>query len=322
MGVYKRKLKKVGVRWRFDGQYRGVRYTSPAQFKTEAQARKAERARLDEIDQELDHPRTVITFGELAELRLDYLQAATTARYYHDNRRTFSRAGEEWRFLPTGLITRQMVQEYLVGRASDLVEEGRDMYSVNKDIRHLKALFYYGMDELGVVDHDNPFRKIRFYPVKQAVKYIPPDEDISKVMLAANQFQQTYLTTLKYTLARSIELNRLQISDVDFNNSRVRLWTKKSKVQDLTPRWVKMTKDLHQCLEAWFRARDKRNPFVFYDDDGNQLTYQWWLPTLCKRADVKRFSFHAFRHRGATVLLKRGNIDIHTLMEILLATPT
>lgn len=117
-------------------------------------------------------------------------------------------------------------------------------------------------------------------------------------------------------MARSIEINRLKVEDVDFHNNQVRLWTKKSKSQNLTSRLVGMNAELLKTLEDWLK-RDKRNPFVFYNSIGGQLEYQRWLPELCGRAKVKPFGFHSLRHRGASLLLKEKKLDIHSLMEIL-----
>lgn len=317
MPVYKKK-RRHGVRWNYDGQYRGQRYWSAAVYKTEAQAKRAEREHLARIDEELDNPKTDITFYELCQRRLDYLKAAATPKYYSQNRQTFRRAiaffGPD---TPVSAIAKHEVQDFLVERANELVENGFDMHGVNKDIRHLKALFYYGSDEIEATSGSNPLRKIKFFAVSQSVKYIPPDSDIAKVLLIADKFQQTYLTVIKNTLARSIEINRLRVEDVDFENQRIRLWTKKSKTQDLTPRWVGMNSELLTTLKAWFKIRYKRNPLVFYNSIGGELEYQRWLPELCEKAGVKPFGFHSLRHRGATKLLKERNIDIHSLMEIL-----
>lgn len=136
------------MRYYYMGQYRGQRYWSEARFRTEAQAKRAEREELDRLDEQLDNPQTDISFFDLCQRRLDYLKAATTSHYYHQNAQTFRRALALWRDLPASQITKQMAQDFLVERANDLLEDGHDMHGVNKDIRHLKALFYYGIDEL------------------------------------------------------------------------------------------------------------------------------------------------------------------------------
>lgn len=304
------------MRHYYMGQYRGQRYWSEARFRTEAQAKRAEREELDRLDEQLDNPQTDISFFDLCQRRLDYLKTASTKTYYRHNKDTLKRALAFFGDTPASQITRSMVQDFLVERANDLQDNGHDLYGVNKDIRHLKACFNYGADELEA-DIRNPVRKIKFFAVEQAVKYIPPDADIAAVLLKATPFQQAYILTIKNTLARSIEINRLKVEDVDFHNGQVRLWTKKSKSQNLTSRLVGMNKELKATLKGWFKKRDKRVPWVFYNSIGRELEYQRWLPDLCKQAKVKHFGFHSLRHRGASLLLKEKRMDIHTLMEIL-----
>lgn len=318
MGAYKRKLKKTGTKWWYSGQHQGVRYHSQAVYKTKAEALKAERAKIIQIEEELISPTTDITFLDLATRRLDYLKTARSKRYFVQNRLTFRRYAKQWGKLSTAGISRQMVHDALTKRGNDLLERGYGLHAVNLDLRHLKALFNYGIEELEICPGPNPVRRIKQFAVEQSVKYIPPDHDIAAVLLAAEPWQKAYIQVVKNTLARSIEVNRLKVEDVDFNNQRVRLWSRKTRNQNLVPRWVGMNIVLADALAVWFRQRDDKNPWVFYNQNGSPLTqYQKWLKKLCATAGVKNFGFHNLRHRGATLLLKSKKLDIQDLMEIL-----
>ena len=65
MGVYQRKLKS-GIKWRFDGSFRGKHYTSPAHFETQEDALKAEHEYLAELKGD--------TLSALIRSRLNYMK--------------------------------------------------------------------------------------------------------------------------------------------------------------------------------------------------------------------------------------------------------
>jgi integrase len=65
------------------------------------------------------------------------------------------------------------------------------------------------------LDH-NPTHGIEFFPVEKRVKYVPPKEDVLRVILAADSDTQDYLWTIVLTMGRMSEINRLKWDDVDF----------------------------------------------------------------------------------------------------------
>ena len=73
------------------------------------------------------------------------------------------------------------------------------------------------------------------------MKYVPPKEDIAKVLMAADPDTMDYLYTIKETMARVGEINRLTWDDVDFEERYVVLYTRKKKGGHITPRKVPMT---------------------------------------------------------------------------------
>ncbi len=65
----------------------------------------------------------------------------------------------------------------------------------------------------------NPTRGIEFFPVDKQIKYVPPNEDVLRVILAAEPDSQEYLWTIALTIARMSEINRLTWQDVNFTES-------------------------------------------------------------------------------------------------------
>jgi integrase len=217
MSVYSVK----GKGWRYDFTLKGERYTE-AWFKTKREAQNAEAKRREE----LKNPRTVaetqtdITFLDLVNLRLDFIQEYKTRSYYDDNRYILKRLVNVWGELTAREITTQMVQQHLLARARE------SHYAASYDLLLLKALFNHGV--LNKVLKENPVLGVPFLPVEKKMKYIPPVEDIDKVISAVGQGTQDYLWTIRETMARVSEINRLTWDDVDFKSRTVTLYTRKT----------------------------------------------------------------------------------------------
>jgi hypothetical protein len=73
LGQYSRKLKK-GVRWFYSGQYVGQKYHSKIIFLTKRECARAERDKLQKLDDMERNPVVDIYLMELFNHRLDYLQ--------------------------------------------------------------------------------------------------------------------------------------------------------------------------------------------------------------------------------------------------------
>ena len=79
----------------------------------------------------------------------------------------------------------------------------------------------------------------------------------------ADREVQDYLVTIRDTMARMGEVNRLTWNDVDLNQQFVVLYTRKKKGAHLTPRKVPMTHRLFDILSRRYRDRDESKPWVF-----------------------------------------------------------
>ncbi len=194
-------------------------------------------------------------------------------------------------------------------------------YTANKEIRHLKAAFNYGIKE-GWVDY-NPAKGIDFFPMEKKLRYIPPLEDIEKVIACADQDTQDYLMTIRDTMARVGEVNRLTWDDIDLVKRHVVLYTRKKRGGHLTPRKVGMTDRLHEILTRRFAERNPNYPWVFwhtYKTGDKQVgpfkDRREIIKSLCDKAGVRHFRFHALRHAGAS-LMDNANVPIGAIQKIL-----
>jgi len=308
-----------GKGWRYHFKYLKVRYTK-AWFKTKKEANKAEA----EYKNLLKNPPSLIQtetdtiFLDLINKRLDYMQVYHTKHHYDDCRQMAARWVEKWGDMENSSITRGMIQEWVI------VRNKVSAYVANKEIRHLRALFNWGKKE-GLI-RENPTNGINFLPIDKKIKYIPPKEDVLKILFATDQNTQDYLWAIKETLARMNEINQLAWEDVDLLNKTVTLYTRKKKGGHRTPRKIPMTGRLFDIFSRRFQARRKDLPWVFWHTywssktgekiEGRFLDRKRIMKTLCKRAGVKYFRFHALRHFGASIL-NDANLDISTIQRLL-----
>lgn len=305
--------------WRFDFTHKGVRHTE-AWFKTKKEAQRAEAQKKEE----LRNPPVVVEapidmgFLELVNLRLDHVKAYNSERHYREYWYMARRWVKNWGNLKCAEITSTSVEQFILRRSKV------SNYVANKEIRYLRATFNYGLKK-GVTIH-NPVKEVCFLPVEKRIKYTPPTEDIDKVIAVAPEDTQAYLWTIRETLGRVSEINRLTWADVNLQERYVTLYTRKKSGGHLTPRRIWMTDKLHSILSEIAAARTDNHPWVFWHRYYSSKNARWEegpfgdrkkiMRALCAKAGVQYFRFHAMRHAGAS-LMDSINTPIGTIQKIL-----
>jgi integrase len=305
-----------GKGWRYDFTLRGTRHTG-AGFKTKREARKAEA----EERKEANRPRQIqlgqwkekipidMPFLDLVNRRLDYIQAHNSERYYRDSLYYARRWVKEWKGLNSSEVTNEMIEAYLLKRSFET-----SAYTANKELRSLRAMFNFGMKPQREWISENPTQGIEFFPVEKRIRYVPPKEDVLRVILAAEPDIQDYLWTIALTMGRMSEINQLTWKDVNLEDRYVVLYTRKKRGGRLSPRMVPMPEKLNEILCRRYQDRDKRKPWVFWHRYWDTKKGDWSegpykerkriMKTLCEKARVPYFRFHALRHLGASILDK------------------
>lgn len=209
-------------------------------------------------------------------------------------------------------LTPAMVMGYIVQQSQE-----RGGNCANKDRKNLVAGWHWGMKYFTpTLPGPNPCLVERM-PEKRHPRYVPPDQDFWKVYNVAEGQDKLMLAAFLYLGARRSEIFRMKWSDVDFGNSRVRLWTKKRTDGTLEFDWLPMTNELRKMLIWWRESRPvKDSEYVFLSLDsihkhrenyGKPFKYRLQLMRrLCNTAKVKRFGFHAIRHLTASILFNLG----------------
>jgi integrase len=272
-------------RWRYDFMKNGVKHKKGG-FRTKLEAQMAEahaRKNLKRINTD---------FIGLCESRLEDLEARSGDEYFRYNKRLIENRILEWAELEE--IQRIDVQRYLNKVAK------RSHWEANRQLRCIRRLFNHGI-ELGWIEK-NPASGIKFFSIDKAEKYIPPQEDIQKILNVAKPQDRDYLLMIMLTLARVREINNLEWADV--REDYLILKTRKSKNSNVAKRPIPLTKLLKEVVSRI----PKTGKYVFMNKrTGTRYDYRKkLLKGLCKKAGVKPFGFHSLRHYGASKLASEG----------------
>jgi len=323
MSVYSVK----GKGWRYDFTQKGIRY-SGAWFKTKREAKEAEGRKREELKNppmamepvkpEVDMTPTGMAFLELINRRLDYVKAYNSSSYYQTTVVLARGWVKRWGKLTCCQITQDLVERFILDRRKV------SAFTANKEIRYLKAAFNFGKRKKFI--RENPVNDLAFFPEEKRLKYVPPPEDIEKVLDLAGQDSRDYLLTIRDTMARVSEVNRMTWDDVNLERRYLVLYTRKKRGGHLTPRKVPLTQRLYEILARRFSMREEAVPWVFWRFNVDQQTGERkpapfndrreLIKNLCNKAGVRHFRFHALRHAGAS-LMDYVNVPIGSIQRIL-----
>jgi len=308
-----------GKGWRYDFTHKAQRYTE-TWFKTKTEAKAAEARRKEELTNPKPVPETEtdMAFLDLVNLRLDHVKAYNSPKHYQDLVYRARRWQKTWENLTCSQISQTMVVNFLVKRRKVSPHTG------NIELRLLRALFNFGVKRKFIFQ--NPTDGVSFFPVEKKIKYVPGNEDIDKVIAVADSDTKDYLWTIRETMARVSEVNRLTWEDVNLQDRYVILYTRKKRGGHLTPRKVPMTQKLYDLLKSRHEIRDTAKPWVFWHRywsrkksrfvEGPFGDRKLVMRGLCKAAGVRYFRFHPLRHSGASIM-DGNNVPIGAIQRIL-----
>ncbi len=311
---------KKGKGWRCDFTLKGERYTQ-AWYETKTKAKQAEAGRRKEVlePKKGTQIRTDMGFLELVNRRLDYIQERYSKQHYADHKSMAKRWVRRWGNLNSSELTSLMIEPFLTMRKKV------SPYTANKDLKSLRSMFNWAQKKK-LLNMSNPTDDIEFFAEEEKIKYVPPLEDIYKVIEMADSDAQDYLWTIRETMARVGEVNRLTWDDVNFSEGYVVLYTRKKKGSKLTPRKISMTKRLSHILARKYQERDPSKPWVFWHRywsrkgsrfvEGPYNRRKKLMKRLCKKAGVQYFNFHALRHAGAS-LMENNGVPLGSIQRIL-----
>ncbi len=285
---------EYGYRYRF--QVNGHRYTKSG-FKTKREAEAAQAKRRKEVKRGERNKTTSDTdFRTIAREYLDLAQRKFATSTYKQKVfvcKTFlTHTGN----LPIEQITSSHLLAYLDTRKTN------NNYNAHK--KDLCTVFSFAKKIKRVITY-NPCWDIENMPHTPEDKYIPPEADILKLIMAADPRtdEKDLILCLFYLIARIDEVLRLQWKDINFTKRTATRWTRKRKSGEYEAITAHMNEGLYQILKTRWGAR-KNEEWVFYNEKtkARYMHRPKLMKGLCKRAGVKHFGFHNIRHFVATHL--------------------
>ena len=290
-------------KWRYEFMIKGQRY-SDSGYSTKQEARDAE------AEARKNLKRTNFQFIRLCASRLKDVKSRRTKKYLKENAKLIKTLIKRWR--TKKIIAKADVVEYL-----HEVNLTRGGFVANKELRFIRALFNHAINMEWATY--NPCTGIKPYPVDSGMKYIPSEADVRKILEKASPKQKAYILVAIHTLGRSSSINNLRWEDV-FDDHLI-LRTRKSKNSDVKKISIPMNEVLKDVISKI--AQDEE--YVFVKRTGEKFDYRDKLiPSLCRKAKVRRFTLHCLRHFAASKLDNSGVplCDIQALLGHEAATTT
>ena len=264
-----------------------------------------------------------ISLGDWAQKYLNYARSRFSTKAYNEKCLAFRLFFKEIdKALSINELKPADVLKYVVKQ-----KEERSGYAANKDRKNLVAGWNWGMKYLNPpLPGPNPCLVEKMAEIRSP-RYVPPEEDFWKIYAVTEGQDKVMLLTFLHLAARRGEVFRMAWEDVDFSNSRIRLWTRKRMGGTYEYDWLPMTQELREKLRWWWEHRPiKDKPYVFLCLETTEFTRDYYgLPfktrrhfmrRLCNKAKVPPFGFHAIRHLSASTLFNSG-YDLGVIQAIL-----
>jgi integrase len=229
-------------------------------------------------------------FSMICQMRLQDLKIRNTPRYYRENECLINKLLKKWG--TKTLINREDIENHISNSAQ------RSVSQANKELKMIKRLFQHAVERDWL--EINLAKNVKLFPTSKKRKYIPPQEDIIKFLMEAGK-DRFYFLTMIYTLARMREINYLKWEDILVDC--LILKTRKARNSNLTERRVPINETLDYVLDHI----ERKGEYIFCRENGTPFDCRKKLMAgICKRAGIKRFSFHSLRHFGASKLAEAG----------------
>jgi integrase len=140
---------------------------------------------------------------------------------------------------------------------------------------------------------------------------------MTKVMLAASE-HRPFILVLYHTLARLDEALRLKWADVNFTNRTVVLWTRKRKGGEWASDIIFMNQVLYDTLWKLWNSREQETWVFFNARTGGRYNRRpKIMRSICSRAGVPHYGFHAIRHYVASRLFDEKKWSMAKVSRIL-----
>lgn len=304
-------------KYRYQFQYRGRRYSKTG-FDSQKAAKAAMATHQKELEKSIGTP-TATTVNSsasdygtltLGALMVQYLQMAErklapiTLRY---RKTVFRRFLNHLGDVPVAEITQEIVEGHLLKTPTN--------NQFNKERTELMVLFSWAYKRHKITI--NPVALVEKMGVDQKKKVIPTPEEMKKIILAAGK-DRPLILVLYHTLARIDEVLRLKWDDIDWERHEIRLWTRKRRGGGWHYDWLPMNGALEGVLRDFWKKRTKEDHVFVNPRSGTRYTDRFDLMRrICKRAGVRRYTYHCIRHFVASYLYDKEKRPLPEVSKLL-----
>lgn len=281
-------------------------------------AKEWEEAKTQEARQAMEAPQTLTGLERLLAWGEAYLSHVerTMSRQTHVEKGTVMKAFFTF-CRQEGINSPESVTGPGIYRYLAAVADARGANVANKHRKNLMAAWNWGVDFVdGFPQVVCPARKIRPFPADKKERYVPPEEDVIKVLNAAKGQDLVMLLAMYFTGGRRGEILGLSWEkDIRLDTGKIRLTDNKGGGGAKRSRWLDMHPELIKALMWWQDARPCKVDNVFMQIHCNEhlgkpfTQRRHFMEDLCARAGVKPFGFHAIRHKAAAITFVEGGLN-------------
>ena len=239
----------------------------------------------------------------------------TQTSYKTDLNQFFLFLNTEYSISEPSKVTFKMIRNWI----SYLLENGLKSVSVNRKISSIKS--YFKFIEMSGFSDCNPTLKITSPKTSKRLPIFIEKNNIDNLLdnnFFNNDFEgsrdKLIIELFYFTGIRLSELLNIKISDVNFNNSSVKVLGKRNK-----ERLIPLNFELSQNLKN-FISQNNFTKFLFTDINHKKLyskkvyrIVNYYISTV---SSLKKRSPHILRHSFATHMLNNG-ADINAIKELL-----
>ena len=295
-------LYKTDRGYRFHFQYQGRRYTGSG-FKTKREAARAEAKKRERVKKEVSI-QTATDFKTIANEYLDISERKHAKKTYKQKAFVCKSFLKFTGNKPIDLITASHLHHYLNTRPTNnnYNAHRKDLCSVFTFAKNVKKAITY-----------NPCWDLDKMPHTPGEKYIPPEDDIIRLILAADPKtdEKDLILTLIHTAARVDEILRLKWQDVNLTKRTLTRWTRKRSGGAFEPIICHMNDELYSTMKKRWENRENEKWVYYNAKTGTRFMHRPKLMRgLCKNAGINPpFGFANIRHFVASYLADTEKIS-------------
>jgi len=197
----------------------------------------------------------------------------------------------------------------------------------NRARKELHALFAYCQTYFGLQQNLAAAAVPKKVPEERKPQPVPTEKEVGQLLLACNRWDRNFITAYCLTGGRKGELLRWTwTDDINFEQEKVRLGTKKTRTREIVYRWVPMGKMLRQVLKDQYKTKLPYSDYVFQCRSLEHKNYgdrfsdrRHFIKTLSTRVlgEDRAFGYHGLRRFFTSIQADKYKTSLPVLQKLL-----